>query len=349
MKKIILIIFIFLLTGCYDYIEINDLAFISAISIDYENNHFLLGYEMLNTSEEEVTGNKTDILFENGQTISDAFEKINLSLNKKPYYHHLKVVIISKEIAKNHMKEVTDYLIRNSEIRNEFFLVLAENAMAKDVINLEMSFETIGENIAKLIETSNFSYNIAFNKSFEDILEKFLNDKIDAVATVIDIKEDNIILSGLALFKNYQYKMTIDSNNASIFNILSNNKASYLILDDEITIKMYNSKAKYDISDDKVLIKIKVNAEILENTKYDLRNNETYTMLESKFKKRLENDLNDFIKIIKENDIDCLGLNNMQYKKTKKNKKDYLEKAHISFDIDFNINRKGLIYKVENE
>ena len=39
MKKILLIFFIpFILGGCYDYNQLNDLAIISGIGIDYENH-----------------------------------------------------------------------------------------------------------------------------------------------------------------------------------------------------------------------------------------------------------------------------------------------------------------------
>ena len=39
-KKIILVIFIFLLTGCYDYKELNDLAIISTIGIDKDKDDY---------------------------------------------------------------------------------------------------------------------------------------------------------------------------------------------------------------------------------------------------------------------------------------------------------------------
>ena len=48
MKKIILIITLFFLTGCYDYKEINDLAIISAIGVDYQNDEYIITLEVLN-------------------------------------------------------------------------------------------------------------------------------------------------------------------------------------------------------------------------------------------------------------------------------------------------------------
>ena len=43
MKKILIIILTLLLcTGCFDYKEINDLAIINAIGVDYENDEYVI-------------------------------------------------------------------------------------------------------------------------------------------------------------------------------------------------------------------------------------------------------------------------------------------------------------------
>ena len=54
MKKILLIIpIIFLLTGCYNYREINELAIVSGISITKEGNDIKLTTEVINPKKEQ--------------------------------------------------------------------------------------------------------------------------------------------------------------------------------------------------------------------------------------------------------------------------------------------------------
>ena len=53
MKKIILIISLFMLTGCYDYQEINDLAIISAIGVDYKDDEYIITLEVLSDKVED--------------------------------------------------------------------------------------------------------------------------------------------------------------------------------------------------------------------------------------------------------------------------------------------------------
>ena len=57
MKKIILLLSIFLLTGCFDYTELNDLSIVSMIIIDKIDNNYSVSFEILNdqkTKDEEV-------------------------------------------------------------------------------------------------------------------------------------------------------------------------------------------------------------------------------------------------------------------------------------------------------
>ena len=56
MKKLLILLIIpFILSGCYDYNELNDLAIISGIGIDYENEEYIVTYEILSTKKEGET------------------------------------------------------------------------------------------------------------------------------------------------------------------------------------------------------------------------------------------------------------------------------------------------------
>ena len=55
MKKIILILLLLTLTGCKDYTEINDLAIVSGIIIDYVDNKYEITSELIiNDKESEL-------------------------------------------------------------------------------------------------------------------------------------------------------------------------------------------------------------------------------------------------------------------------------------------------------
>ena len=84
MKKIILILITLLLTGCFNYTEINDLVLVNGIYIDYKNGLYKLKIE---------TG---EIVESSGESLSDAFRNFEERVSKKPYYAHINILIISK-------------------------------------------------------------------------------------------------------------------------------------------------------------------------------------------------------------------------------------------------------------
>lgn len=47
-KILIIILTLLLCTGCFDYKEINDLAIINAIGVDYEDDEYVITLEILN-------------------------------------------------------------------------------------------------------------------------------------------------------------------------------------------------------------------------------------------------------------------------------------------------------------
>lgn len=167
MKKILLIIIIIFLTGCYNYTEINDLAFISSIGIDYNktNEKFIVTYEILNdNSTGEGKINKSYTISAEGKNITDAFNNTSLKVNNKPYFYHLKIIAIDETISKKHMKDVVDYILRNPDVKNEFFLILIKNAKAKDILDKSDEVDPdIGNKIYRMIKSNEDQNNISID------------------------------------------------------------------------------------------------------------------------------------------------------------------------------------------
>ena len=354
MKKIILLLLIILiLGGCYDYVEINDLAFISSIGIDYHNDEFELTMEILN--DQKQSDDKQEKLSatvsSSGKSIAKAFDNISLKIDKNAYYHHLKAVVISKEVAKNHLEEIVDYFVRNPHIRKEFYLTIASNDDAKNFINSNSkTIPVIGNEIAKEIETGN--YNAAYNKSFEDILEKLLNNKVESIATSLSLDNNKITINGIALFKGYKYIETLSADDSAIFNILTNNETNYLITkyynELPFSVKVYASKVSYSFKEKEIKVNIKLTAEIIENApKKNLNSENIYKGINIDFSKEIKKNFIHLLDELKNQNIDAIGLNNMQYKKSKKNRKDILKECDFDVSVDLVIDRKGLIFEVK--
>ena len=357
MKKIILIISILILNACYDYTEINDLSFISTIGIDYKDDKFALTFEILNDTKKgaEQASQKGYTISGSGSTLAKAFDNISLKIAKLPYFYHLKAIVISEDVAKKHTKELVEYVTRNPEIRNEFYLVIAKDVKASEIVkSADENNPIVGNQITKLIDSNIESYNITFAKPFEDILEKFENKKIDPIVSVLTLSGKNLKSLGIATFQEYQYISTLTPLESSYLNVLLNNPNNLLVQkkynEKTIAIKLYDGKTNYEFSQNKINIKVSLEGEIVENLpEFDLRKDETYIKLSNDFSKQVTKDLEKFISLLIKQNTDVLGLENMYYKKYRKTKDDILQACNIKVKAEVKINKKGLIYEVENE
>ncbi len=357
MKKIILaLIILFCTCGCYDYVEINDLSFITSIGIDYQDNNYELTFEIINDSPKgESKTIESYTLSDKGPTLSQAFANTSLKISKIPFYDHLKVLVISEEVAKNHMEEVINYIIRNTKIRTECLLTIAKDVPAKEILNVkDEGIPVIATKIEKMIDSNKFEYSTAYTKTLEDCLARFVNDKIDAITTTLSLKEDKIVISGLSIFQNYAYYTTLDDFNSAILNILNEEDNNLLITknynDKLFTIKLYDSKIKYEIQKDKINIIVSIEGQIVDNlTDLDLRKVDTYKMLNKDFSSEVESQFKNLIQTLQEQDLDPLGIANKYYKKYKTDISQNLKQYPINVSVKVNVNRNGLIFEVENE
>ena len=357
MKKILLMFLVFFLTGCYDYTEINDLSFVSAIGIDYEDEEFKLTFELLNDTKKGESSSSQEgyTISGSGSSISKAFENISLKIPKTPYFYHLKAMIISEDVAKDHMKEITEYIIRNPKIRNEFYLVIAKDVSAKEIVkNTDKNNPIVGNQITKLIDSNRDGYSVTFAKPFEDILEKFANGKISPIVSVLTLSNENIKAVGLGIFDNYKYKYSLTALQSSYLNLLLNEPSNFLISkkynDKVLAVELSDGNVKYTFSKDQILIDINIDGEIVENMpEFDLRKNETYGKLEDDFAKILEKDITELINIFVKENTDAIGLEKLYYKKYRKTNENILNTYDITVNTNVKLNKKGLIYEVNYE
>ena len=355
MKKLLLIIIPFLLCGCYDYNELNDLAIISGVAIDYINEEYVVTFEVLLTKkqgeEQSSTGSYT--ISSKANTVYEAFAKNGKSIEKVPYFDHIETVIISEDIARNHLEEVSEYLIRSSKFRNEFYMVISTTE-AKDLLNnTSEEVNVVSSYIVGLLENNNRTLSAAYYAPFVEVLSNILSKREDAILSTFSLDDDKIILSGMGLLHNYELKEILNLEDASIINLLNNfhaNTTSFVSTCDKgkTVITVYDSKFDVLEEKDKISVKASINARIQEdNCDYNLKDINSYQELQKKFQKIMENRINHVIKILQDNKTDVLKLRSKFYKKYRYDDNDAWLNKNIDYNIDLKINKKGLIFDLE--
>ena len=137
MKKILPLFIIFLITGCWNYQELNEYAIVTGMAIDFKDDKYEVSFLIANgnkSAEGEQT--KTSLLSGEGITIYNAIKDISLASPKELYISHLSVVIVSEEVAREGITNILDYLLREPQSHQNFYLLVSKDTKASDILSI---------------------------------------------------------------------------------------------------------------------------------------------------------------------------------------------------------------------
>ena len=269
MKRLLIIIICLFLTGCYNYVEINDLELVNGIFLDYKSDKYIGSFDI-----DEIKSSE-------GTTISDLFRNFEELIDKKAYYAHIKTIIISKEILNNHFDELIDFILRNNEIRNNFYLIVSDNVLD----NYKSS------KIKNLITNKKYNNHIIKTCLFKNIVTTYLKNNTILLPTVSKVNEDIEITGSTAKNKNTTLEFNIDETR--LLGIVLNKHPNILYKN----INIYNSKTKYKNN------KIYINLE-----------GEVKELKKENISKSIKKDIISLINKTKENNINVLNMKNKYFK-----------------------------------
>lgn len=357
MKKILVIILTLLFcTGCFDYKEINDLAIISAIGIDYENDEYIITLEILNDQIDKASSKITSYTKTgSGKTLTSAIENAADKLSKELIFNHIKLMILSKSIVETKFDNIIDLFLRNTYFRENFYVISSTDTKPEDLLNHTTNEAPIASTaITDTLESISYSSNTNILKKFDEIIEEVITYGIDTCFSNITLKDNEFIVDGMSIFNNYSYKSNLSNEYVKIYNLLIDNfdRPTYTINYDNLsfTTAINNGKINAEIKSGTINVTGNLMGRIIDNDpKYNIRDPKNLERIDNDFTNLLNKKIPEFIKVLQDNNSDILGITRNYYKKTRTKDKDYWLKLDIKSNIKFNINKKGLIYDVERE
>lgn len=200
MNKVLVIIIIFVLTGCAEQRIIDDLALINAVGYDLSNNEKnplkLTGTFPIITKDGKY--DRKTIIVE-GKSSKEAREKVRLKTNLKLESGQIRVSLFGQELAKKGMLPYLQSLVRDPSIGTRAKLALAED-QASDVLMLQIKNE--GQNATYLEQflTKLNRENLRTNYNIYQFLRDYYDDGIDPILPVFKVEKNNIAYNGIGLF-----------------------------------------------------------------------------------------------------------------------------------------------------
>ncbi|QIB27731.1 Ger(x)C family spore germination protein [Caloranaerobacter azorensis] len=375
-KMIIIFMSVAILSGCWDKVEINDRAFISAIGIDIQGQggeleknktgykKFIVTFVFPNVKAIRKGSSGEEprfILSSVGQNIFHVSNALTTRSNKTMFFGHTKAIIIGEKVARDSdsLKQIFDEVERAHEMGRKVGVFISQGE-ARRVINIEPSLESVtGTYLAALSKAKEKSSRFT-PKTIGDILPSLHDCRCVLIPRIIPT-DKGIKVAGAAVIKDYKLIGWLgEIENRSVMFITDKvTSEAIIVMDDDVLVsyvisdtsvsrngRMENGQIVMDITVDMegVLQQYKLEA------KNDVLNNKLLRRLEGLVEKKIKSEIDGTIKKIqKEFEVDVIGIAEYLYKfkpdiwdKVKDDWEDVFPEVKINVNVNTKIRRIGM-------
>ena len=358
MKKtnILLIIILFFITGCYDYRELNNLEIVTAISISKDKNNYITTVQIANQSDNEDNPKRFITYTSHGKTIQKSLRNITKQSPKKIYLNQMQIMIIDENIAKEGINYILDFFGRNSEIRNNFYILISKDT---NILETLSNNNISSQNITESLISNNKYLGLTKLVTFNELLTTIIENKKEITLPSIKLNNNkSVIIDAIALFKNNKLIGYLNNDESIALNFITNNIDDILITnnynnEEYITTEVITSTTKTKVKNNIINITITGTSKITEiNSSLDLTDFKNITKVENKLNKNIKKMIKNSIKEInKKYSSDIYGFkelffkNNSKYYNKIKNKDDkyFLNNLEINIKCKIKIIEQGNI------
>lgn len=304
------------ITGCWSRRELNDLAIAVGIGIDKIGDQYQVSAQVVLPSQ--IAGSKggspqspVNLYKATGNTVYEALRKITTVSPRKIYISHLRILVLGEDLAKEGISSVLDFMSRDTDTRNDYFIVVAKDAKAEDTLKILTSLEKIpAVRLFSSLETSEKQWaptsTVTLGTLITELVSKgknpvltgvVINGNVDVGQTQKNVETvdspTELKYSGLAVFKKDKLIGWLNPEESKVYNYLTNkvkNTVSFINCpqskDKRISLDIFNARAKIkgSMNGDKPEISIEQHIESdlgeVQCRNLDLTNPKTITELE---------------------------------------------------------------------
>ncbi|WHY65925.1 Ger(x)C family spore germination protein [Neobacillus sp. SuZ13] len=370
------VITVFLLTGCWNRIEVNDIAIVTAIGLDLvEDNMIRLTLQVAIPTKLGPTGGSsgggkersTFVISEKGVTVSEAYRNLQMKLSRRVFFSQSRILLIGESLARKGIFNIIDFYTRFQQPRMNSFIMFTEEAASeviKNIPNLESVSAEETKELAKL--------SVGLKVYVRDFLNMLLTDGVEPYApqyklTSLEVDTENEsgkvqTINGAAVFKKDKLIGWMDETETRGILWLRNE-----IEGGVISIKIPKEKGGGNISFDIIRSKTQIlphhehgQMKITVNVTSEMSAIENASKLElfnpkviEEIQKNIEKEIKDRIQLVvnkaqKEFQSDIFGFGQAVYREYPKAWNTFYKKNwnHEFSQVDVNINSKVYIRRI---
>ncbi|GGF98038.1 Ger(x)C family spore germination protein [Paenibacillus aceti] len=373
-----------LLTGCWNRRELNELAIAVGFGLDKSgDNSYQVSVQVVNPSE--VTGGKgggeapATLYTAKGHTVSEAIRRISNTSPRKMYVAQLRMVLIGEALAEDGVAESLDFLLRDHEMRTDFYLAIVRGATAEEALKIMTPLQKIPANkLFASLETSEQTWAPSLTETLNEMVSDLLSKGKHPVLPVLRIigdpelgaKKQNVEgintptqlkFSGIAVFNYDKVVGFLTEDESKGYNFIRDNIKTTMDhakcpsggkISFEVITSKTKSRGKVIDGQPQINIDVRVTGNIsdVECKNLDLLDMQTVNMLEQLFSERIKTLMENSIHTVQTkygSDIFGFGdtIHRSNPKAWKKLQEDwdqrYFRNLPVNISVDVSIKRLG--------
>jgi spore germination protein KC len=213
--QLLLSFLLFILSGCWDRAEINDLAFVTASGIDKEEkNKFVTAVQVplpgamggagSSGGGGGTVGGPYYVDSEAGRNVRESNDNLQRKMSRKLYFGHRRIIVFGERIAREGFHKSLNVVLEQPQSRLSSFVLVTDGTSMK-VLNATPHMEKISSEAIREMAKNYMDLSV------KDVLNDIDRPGKDPVIPVVKVvktkngdskdKKDEIMINGVGIFK----------------------------------------------------------------------------------------------------------------------------------------------------
>ncbi|MGK5510978.1 Ger(x)C family spore germination protein [Brevibacillus formosus] len=189
------IVILVLLTGCWNRRELNDLAIVMGTGIDKIDGEYVVSAQIVNpgavASKEsgKISQSAVATYSMRGTSIFEGIRRMTTETPRRLYFSHIQVLVLGEQVARDGIKEALDLLFRDHEVRPDFYVILAKDTTALQILSMIDPLEKIpATKLYKSLETGERAWGSIVSMQLDEVIADLLREGIEPILVGATVK-----------------------------------------------------------------------------------------------------------------------------------------------------------------
>lgn len=210
------------LTGCWSSHEVSTLGINVCLGIDKGDAGYIISEQVISAkaiaSTRSINESPVVVYTAEGANIQETIARLTTVAARKIYNSHLRMVIISEEIAEEGIEGLIDYLLRYHEYRTDFYFAIAKGASAKDILSILTPIESIpGVEMYNKLKTSYEEWAPTKAIKIIELANDLAADGINPVINAVELADDHDKTNSIDVLKKSSNYEKLRFTNIGVF------------------------------------------------------------------------------------------------------------------------------------